>query len=971
LVSVVTRMPGGGLLPKLQPMTETVSHGELVGRAKERATLADAIRSARQHAVMVLVQGEAGIGKTVLINRCAGEAQSAGFVLFRVAAHPDGASIAFSPLTDLLPQLTSLASREQLDVLLGSNASSAPPSILALAANARSSVMEGFTEALAREAEKGPIVLTVEDLHWSEPSVSSALRSIRRRLHDLPILIVATTRPVAGLDLADEIQLLEDASDRVLDLGPLSSDQSQLLASRLIGRSANELVSHDQVPWPRCNPLVIHQWAYDVQNGRGVATDPPGEDPIRSSTEGRLALLPAACLELARIIAVFGREVAIEELHLLANLNESLEPVDVEGLRSIVDVVNESGLVCVTDTHVKFTHDLIRDAVLSHCPMEKQAELHHHVVKLLTDQGASPGVIASHLAAQQRLGNSETEDETQLRQDWLMKASDSAAGAAPGLAAKLLEQALAGVDTADPLFREQFISLVGLYGSCGRLADSERIAIKLLATDLAPHQDLMVRWWLASVLFASGRLAEGRSVAEAGLAAAADPLTRARLSAVNGLIALLQIDSGFRDALERADRDSQLVDDPSSQTIVASIRTWSHLMNLDLPGAIGAAEQAVRVADSDESGLAHRYQPVLFHAFALLDNDDHRGLERVLAIGRRRAAQTGTSWAESLYLAVDALRALRMGQFDDALANARASLAVIDETGVWVGAVLSHSVIAQVCLARADTEGARRSISEAHYAQGNDRMQFGTDLLTAAEAELAASEGSLIQGLNSIVEAAEFLLLLGFRTASFEVIQPVFRLLLELPVAERADWLDRLDALTAHPSEPAILVPLRAWFRALRFGTEAAWNEAIAAVDTQGWKWRQAIVRLGAAIDATTAEKTAGNDSAATRWQREATERLQAMTATAALSLLLKQTGKQSGKHSSKQSGRVAVVRPSHSTLSPAERIVARCISDGLSNRDIAEQSGQSIRTVESHVSAVLRKLGVTSRAKVAARLRN
>jgi DNA-binding CsgD family transcriptional regulator len=497
---------------------------------------------------------------------------------------------------------------------------------------------------------------------------------------------------------------------------------------------------------------------------------------------------------------------------------------------------------------------------------------------------------------------------------------------------------------------------VGHLGSSGRVTDSERLSFALLEQKLSAEDELTLRWWLASVLFAQSRLTEGLAIANVGWEQARDPVTKARMAALVCLIKLLLLDPSFEETLPLAQEAALAANDPSAATIVNSLASRVAVNRLDLDEALRFATAAVHAADEDRSGLAHRYQPIYFLALVMLDLVDKSALVKYLSLGRRRAEQTGTGWSNSLFLATSSLVAQRDGRFDDALADARAAIAISEESGIYIGVVFAHAVCAIVFVMRGDFDSAREAIADGQVILSRDLLQFGSDILAAAEAELRIAEGDVVGGLNFSLDTSEFYAAIGFRTAMLSSFQPVLFYGHLLTREQRMEIGKRVAKLldTSGESGEYLLKPAQAVLEAHRKGTIESWHNAIKAVDGEGWGFHAAMVRASAACALQAAEP-----EAARLFAVDANERLGKATAFAEQGRLAGLLGPRRAR------------KGNTPALSRTERSVAGLLAEGLSNRAIADQTGQSVRTVEAHVSSILRKLNVTSRARVAAMLRN
>ncbi|WP_432510073.1 ATP-binding protein [Kineococcus sp. SYSU DK001] len=163
----------------------------LVGRQEETARLRALLTGARTgHGSGVLVEGEAGIGKTALVEALTAEAAAAGTRVLRCRG-VRGAATGFAGLHELLhPVLDRLEAlpprqRQALRVVFGAAEGTAPDRLLlSLAA----------LGVLEEAAQDGPLLLLVEDLHWLDRSTVEVLTFLPQRLRELPVLLLATSR---------------------------------------------------------------------------------------------------------------------------------------------------------------------------------------------------------------------------------------------------------------------------------------------------------------------------------------------------------------------------------------------------------------------------------------------------------------------------------------------------------------------------------------------------------------------------------------------------------------------------------------------------------------------------------------------------------------------------------------------------------------------------------------------------------
>src|SRR4051794_953189 len=178
-----------------------------VGRDPELAALIAALDAAvAGEPVVVLVGGEAGVGKTRIVEEAAEGARAAGArVLTGACVELGGEGLPFGPVADALRSLMRVTSHEELDVHLGParvelarlvpdldperSASASPP-----AEEGKARLLELVLGVIERLASDRPLVFVVEDLHWADRSTLDLVALLVRALRGVPVLVVATFR---------------------------------------------------------------------------------------------------------------------------------------------------------------------------------------------------------------------------------------------------------------------------------------------------------------------------------------------------------------------------------------------------------------------------------------------------------------------------------------------------------------------------------------------------------------------------------------------------------------------------------------------------------------------------------------------------------------------------------------------------------------------------------------------------------
>jgi DNA-binding CsgD family transcriptional regulator/tetratricopeptide (TPR) repeat protein len=374
----------------------------LVGRERERAALhAHLAAAVAGRGGVVLVGGEAGIGKTTLVRDLAETALSEGLVVLTGHCYDLTATPPYGPWLDL-------ALRARSDESLP------PPPILIDSKNERvTSQAELFAQVgdfLASVAVTRPALVILEDLHWADPASLDLLRHVARSLLPLRVLLVATYR-------VDELTrrhpfylqipaLVHDAGGVRLDLRRLTDDQlRELIASRwsLTSLDEDRLVAYlDRRA--EGNPFFAVELLRTLVEDGALAFTGQGwtlseldrvaiPTLLRQVIDGRVARLGEETRQPLAIAAVIGQEIP---LGLWASLCELTD----EALLAIVERAVEANLLEATPdgASVRFAHALTREALYEGVMPPRRRLWHLKVGEALAaSDPADPDAVAYHL----------------------------------------------------------------------------------------------------------------------------------------------------------------------------------------------------------------------------------------------------------------------------------------------------------------------------------------------------------------------------------------------------------------------------------------------------------------------------------------------------------------------------------------------------------------------------------------------
>jgi DNA-binding NarL/FixJ family response regulator len=369
----------------------------LVGRTDEIAELTDAFERARKGSgSLVLLAGEAGVGKSSLAREAA---DASGSALWGAAS--EGATAAYGPVVDAL--------RSRLRTEPGALAECGPllPHLALLlpelgepaAESDRATIFESIRCALAHLGAEEPAVVVLDDLQWSDDTTLELLAALAEPLRQMPALVVAAYR-TDGLSREHRLRWLRNelrrgGNLRELTLEPLDRDGvAELLAELLPEAPSPSLVRtvHDRTMG---SPFFVRELvaALEVRDSlragpRGLELAEHDEVPIPDSIReavlvGTSDLSPAA-RDAAEAAAVIGQRVDLE-------LATGFAPAD-----ALAELL-ETGLLEEGDRRqASFRHALAQEALYAEVPWMRRRDLHRRLAEALETRGGSSLEIATH-----------------------------------------------------------------------------------------------------------------------------------------------------------------------------------------------------------------------------------------------------------------------------------------------------------------------------------------------------------------------------------------------------------------------------------------------------------------------------------------------------------------------------------------------------------------------------------------------
>ncbi len=444
----------------------------LVGRRDEIDELLSAVTAAPPHGGLLLVEGEAGIGKSRLVGELSARATDAGAVVLTGACLPFADAVPYAALAPIV-------------ALLGEGndeGDRAPPGDT----GDRLRFFGWFADRLNRLATAQPVVVIVEDLHWADESTGDLLLYVSNAVQASPVTIVATRRPVgpersSGLAVALG-ELVRSGRVRHLVLAPLGDDEVSDLIERILGIEPSAGLVARVTERADGNPFFVEEL---VAAGGGDDLPTTVGDVILQ----RVARVDPPTRELLRVAAVIGRRTSYALLR---------EVAGTDGLATdaaLRDAVGHQLLVATGDRYA-FRHALGHEAVYGDLLPGERAALHERVAEVLSERpelalggpsAMAAGELAHHWHAAGRLPESLTTSVAAARAADAANAPVEAQvhyrraielwSRVPGAAA------MAGIERADLLERAaESASLAGSNHGAVQLVD-------LLLAELGPDLD--------------------------------------------------------------------------------------------------------------------------------------------------------------------------------------------------------------------------------------------------------------------------------------------------------------------------------------------------------------------------------------------------------------------------------------------------------------------------------------------------
>ncbi|HMJ80414.1 MAG TPA: AAA family ATPase, partial [Candidatus Dormibacteraeota bacterium] len=708
----------------------------LAGREAELGLAAAVVRRLSEgRAAALAIEGEAGIGKTRLVQSIVADARSRDAAVFCGQAHPFERTRPFGVVAAALD--LSRRSPDPRRAAIGALLAGQGTGAQAWAAgDIQYRVVEEIVDLVDKSCAERPVLLVAEDIHWADSASLLAILSVARQLPLAALLVVVTARP-SPLP-AEVVRLLDDLAAggaRTMQLQPLKPDDVAVLARHVLGASPGPALTA-MLAKAGGNPL----WARAIL--RSLADEEMlrrAGDSVEATTSElpaslsdlvvrRLRHLPRATLELLQVTAVLGDAVSLRDVAAVARR----PPAEVVGQLS--DAF-DAQLLDEGDDRVVFRHQLVHDAIYQHMPPPARRLLHREAAVALMAAGADRLDVADHLM----LG-AERGDEQAVA--WLRDAAREASAQAPLVTVELIRRAEAllpgGHHDADLVSSEVVQALL----RAGKVAEASARAEAVLARRHAAEVDTPLRVALVGALALQNRAAELITIAQASLAGPA------QLRPSDQVLMLAQqswalVYTGDPRAGESAASQALTI---AEQAGDAAMTVWALTALMVAVGrqgrygkALAHARRAAALAAGSHDTRSLPLQPKFFLGLALFDCD---------LVDEARAAyrealddEFSSGFLLSETLTNDAQAAFVIGEWEDAVPGLIAGGQAAQDKGnqILVAQSLAYRTI--IATAMGDHRAASELAGGIAGSLEGGQLSYNAGILAFAVAGLKAAEG--------------------------------------------------------------------------------------------------------------------------------------------------------------------------------------------------------------------------------------
>ncbi len=933
-----------------RPVSAGASAGLLERDEELRALRVAFGRAAAGAGRTVVVRGAAGIGKTRLLEAAVSIAGEHGFLALTAQGTPLEREFAFGVARQLLepgPAALDAAAREE--AMTGAGALAAPvvdPNATNAAAHggdATFAAIHGLYWTIANLADRHPLLLSIDDVHWADTASVRWLVYLARRLGGLAVVIACAVRRGDPATDRDPLQTLLSSPDaRIVDVRPLTPRATGALVRARLGDSAGEDLCHACHEVSGGNPLLLGLILDAVPRTTAVPSaervHEVGAAAVAPYVVDRLATLPDTCRKIAQAAAILGAGASLPDAAAVAGVDAAAAAAAADSL--VRAELFEPG------RRLTFVHPLLRDAVEAELLEHRRAALHRRAANVLERSGATAERVAAHLLA------APPEGDSGASATLVAAAQTARARGDTEVAVRFLRGALS--EAASFPDRPRAVLMLGLLEAVLMDPAAEARLREALAVCAAPDERAAAAKTLGTTLMLARRGDEATALLER-VHAELDPVDRE--AALTVLVALAHLGvyviSTRRRVLPHLRRLRSMQLAGATRAERSALGILAKQAATDGEPVEVVADLARRALEAPTEGVRADDPSVQSALLALWAAGEHREVDERVAPTFDDAQRRGSPWGMQNAWGMHALVRLELGRLHDAEAYADAALRIGREHDYTnrepiLLSILVPALLEQGRVDEADAELAAARLP-ANWEEGWPalRLHLATSRLRRAqrrEAEAAA-------GLRACAALAHRWMLRGvFNTPWRSELALIERGVDSLRLAEEEVQLAR----SAGAPGP-IGVALRA--RALLAEGEeqiSSLREATAVLEGSQavLEYARTLVELGAAL-------------------RRANRRSEARGPLRTGIDLAHRCGAAAVVERGQTEIRATGARPRRLLLSgvdaltASERRIADLAAGGMTNRDIAQALFVTAKTIETHLSHIYAKLGIASRREL------
>jgi DNA-binding CsgD family transcriptional regulator len=911
----------------------------LRGRELDQRVVSDLLRRAAQGGGggVVLVEGEPGTGKSLLLREAVDEAAGYGFSLAVGAADQLGQTIQLFALRAALgePFARFTAGR------LGQDVHDAPAWWIGQ-----------MRTHLEQRAASTPVLVCMDDVQWACPATLAALRTLSLALKRHPVAWILARSGAPQHDAEYLFDVLEQDGAVRVSMPSLADDAVAALLTDSFGAPPDQgltVLAAEAAGNPSLLVELIGGLRDDdavrITSGRAVLVSDRLPRRVHRVARQRLDGLSRHAQHLLVTAAVLGPSFRLEDAaEMIGETPAALLPA--------VEETMAAGIMTAAQDVFSFRHPLLRRAVGDMIPQPGRKALHRQYGQLLLSRGRGESAVqaAGHLLEAAYPG-----DQTSLAD--LDTAVLQTAHSAPRTAADLALRALELTPAADPGALPRAVAAAEALAAAGRLDQAARIAQDTLTKPLPPVAEARLRCAWSSVLCSRGQARDAAAEARMALAQPQLPSDLRDQATAAHLRALAALHDDLAGPI--ADTVLAAQGQHDSYVVVAALAarattTWGK-------GQISEALELMRDAARHGAGIscdARHVQPLLTLAAALIDLRQLGEAEEML-----HAASSQTMDEVPAQAMLSVLRArvhLVSGRLADADAAAQEALATAETLGAHGYAAAARRVLGLIALRRGDMAAAVHHIAcQAEAAPLDASLRSRTEI-ALVQAQISEAHDDPITALGHVrVVCADLisdrgLLLQAPATAAWLVRTALAAgdTQLAAAVARAAETL-----AAGNPGYPAITA-IAAHSLGLAAQDPARLAEA-AAQHPDAW------ARASAAEDLGVLHARQGDRGHAVHYLTQAIEGYESSGAaadTARIRHRLRKLGVRRRHWTQSASRPVA----GWESLTDTEHNVSDLVAQGLNNGQIAARMYLSTSTVAFHLRQIFRKLTIRSRVDLA-----